>query len=102
MLQLAVFTSAKKPKIAPSYAWSITEPLGEHYPSTIDTLQYNYQRQTVPVIVAAFDINPHDKRRQQKRAQAADIFKAAVAQFVDKAQRNKTEGQSIKYIQLAA
>ena len=47
MLPLAVFTSAKKPKIAPSYAWSITEPLGEHYPSTIDTLQYNYQRQAV-------------------------------------------------------
>lgn len=52
MLPLAVFTSAKKPKIAPSYAWSITEPLGEHYPSTIDTLQYNYQRQAVPSLVS--------------------------------------------------
>lgn len=34
------------------YAWSITEPLGERYPSTIDTLQYNYQRQAVPSLVS--------------------------------------------------
>ena len=34
------------------YAWSITEPLGERYPSTFDTLQYNYQRQAIPSLVS--------------------------------------------------
>lgn len=32
----------------PGSAWTISLPLGEHIPSTIDTLQYNYQRQAVP------------------------------------------------------
>lgn len=40
--------SKKAQAVAPSFAWKITEPLGEHYESTIDTLQYNYQRQAIP------------------------------------------------------
>ena len=38
----------KQVQLEPSWAWRITEPLGERYESTIDTLQYNYQRQAVP------------------------------------------------------
>lgn len=34
--------------IAPSYAWQLIEPLGLHKESTIDTLSYNYQHQSVP------------------------------------------------------
>lgn len=41
-------SAERKQQLEPSYAWSITEPLGERYPSTIDTLQYNYQRQAIP------------------------------------------------------
>lgn len=41
-------TSAKKKfTFGPSYAWSITEPLCERFPSTIDTLQLNYHRQAL-------------------------------------------------------
>lgn len=43
---------AKKPVIAPSYAWTTMAPLGLHEPSTIDTLLYNYQRQSVPSAVS--------------------------------------------------
>ena len=35
-------------ELEPSYAWTITEPLGQRYSSTIDTLQYNYHLQAVP------------------------------------------------------
>ena len=35
--------------VAPSYAWTITQPLGQRYESTIDTLQYNYAQNFVPV-----------------------------------------------------
>ena len=35
--------------IAPSYAWVISQPLGQRYESTIDTLQYNYAQKFVPV-----------------------------------------------------
>lgn len=45
-------TQKPKKPLAPSYAWSITEPLGERYKSTIDTLQYNYQKQSVPSMVS--------------------------------------------------
>ena len=38
----------KKVKVEPSYAWSISEPLGLHYESTIDTLLLNYHKQWVP------------------------------------------------------
>ena len=34
--------------LEPSTAWTITEPLGQRYPSTIDTLLYNYHQQAVP------------------------------------------------------
>lgn len=44
--------SSKSQQLAPSYAWTITEPLGERYLSTIDTLQYNYQRQAIPSLVS--------------------------------------------------
>lgn len=40
--------AAKKTVWGPSSAWSITDPLGERYENTIDTLAYNYQRQAVP------------------------------------------------------
>lgn len=38
----------KKAKIEPSYAWSISEPLGLHYESTIDTLFLNYHKASIP------------------------------------------------------
>ena len=34
--------------VEPSYAWTISEPLGLRYTSTIDTLQYNYFQQAIP------------------------------------------------------
>lgn len=34
--------------IAPSYAWTISQPLGQRYESTIDTLQNNYAQNFVP------------------------------------------------------
>lgn len=40
--------AAKKVKVEPSYAWSISEPLGLHYPSTIDTLLLNYHKESIP------------------------------------------------------
>ena len=33
--------------IAPSYAWTISQPLGQRYESTIDTLKYNYAQNFV-------------------------------------------------------
>lgn len=35
--------------VAPSYAWTISQPLGQRYESTIDTLQDNYAQKFVPV-----------------------------------------------------
>lgn len=50
---MAVTASAKRnPQLAPSYAWTITDPLGQRYESTIDTLQLNYHRQAVPSLVS--------------------------------------------------
>lgn len=50
---LAVSASAKRePQLASSYAWTITEPLGQRYASTIDTLQLNYHLQAVPALVS--------------------------------------------------
>lgn len=40
--------AARNPKLAPSYAWTISEPLGQRYLSSIDTLQYNYFQQAIP------------------------------------------------------
>lgn len=42
---------AKRPVIAPSYAWTIMPPLGLHEPSTIDTLFRNYSLRSVPSAV---------------------------------------------------
>lgn len=44
--------AAKRQKVAPSYAWTISEPLGLHFPGTIDTLQYNYYRTAIPSLVS--------------------------------------------------
>lgn len=33
-------------------AWTLDLPLGMHFPSTIDTLTYNYQRQTIPSMIS--------------------------------------------------
>ena len=38
----------KAVKVEPSYAWSISEPLGLHYESTIDTLFLNYHKESIP------------------------------------------------------
>ena len=35
--------------LAPSYAWTISKPLGQRFESTIDTLQDNYAQNFVPV-----------------------------------------------------
>jgi len=43
---------AKKQRVEPSYAWSVSEPLGQHYPSTIDTLHLDYHRTMVPSLVS--------------------------------------------------
>ncbi len=41
--------AAKKPvQVEPSYAWTAVAPLGLRYPSTIDTLLYNYYLTAVP------------------------------------------------------
>lgn len=48
---LAVFqtiSAATKYKIAPSYAWTMLEPLGLREPATIDTSLINYSRRSVP------------------------------------------------------
>ena len=42
----------KKAKVAPSYAWTISQPLGNHYESTIDTLTYNYAQKFVPWLIS--------------------------------------------------
>lgn len=41
-------TSAKKQEVAPSYAWTLLEPLGMRETSTIDTTLYNYYLSCVP------------------------------------------------------
>lgn len=41
-------SAARNPKVQPSYAWTISQPLGMHYLSTIDTLLYNYYQQSIP------------------------------------------------------
>lgn len=38
----------KQDTVKRSSAWTLNFPLGEHVPSTIDTLLYNYQRQAIP------------------------------------------------------
>lgn len=43
---------AKGVVVEPSYAWTISEPLGLRYQSTIDTLQYNYYQQAIPSMVS--------------------------------------------------
>ena len=40
--------SKKKATIAPSYAWTVQQPLGLRDSSTIDTLLYNYYKQSIP------------------------------------------------------
>ena len=42
---------SKKQRVEPSFAWSVSEPLGLHYPSTIDTLFLDYHRTMVPSLV---------------------------------------------------
>lgn len=43
-----VLKKQKKVKVEPSYAWSLSEPLGLHYESTIDTLFLNYHKALIP------------------------------------------------------
>ena len=43
---------SKKQRVEPSFAWSVSEPLGLHYPSTIDTLFLDYHRTMVPSLVS--------------------------------------------------
>jgi len=47
-VQTAKTPAAKSVKVEPSYAWSISEPLGLHYESTIDTLFLNYHKESIP------------------------------------------------------
>lgn len=42
----------KAQKIEPSYAWTISDPLGLHYESTIDTLPENYHATAVPSLIS--------------------------------------------------
>ena len=43
---------SKKQRVEPSVAWSVSEPLGLHFPSTIDTLFLDYHRTMVPSLVS--------------------------------------------------
>ena len=45
-------SSSKKQRVEPSVAWSVSEPLGLHYPSTIDTIHLDYHRTMVPSLVS--------------------------------------------------
>ena len=45
-------SKAKKQRVEPSFAWSVSEPLGLHYPSTIDTIHLDYHRTMVPSMVS--------------------------------------------------
>ena len=45
-------TKGKKQRVEPSVAWSVGEPLGLHYPSTIDTIHLDYHRTMVPSMVS--------------------------------------------------
>lgn len=47
-----VTSSKPKVQLKPSYAWKLLPPLGLHEPSTIDTTEYNYQRESVPGMVS--------------------------------------------------
>ena len=40
--------AAKRKVVEPSYAWTISEPLGLHFPGTIDTVLTTYYRSVVP------------------------------------------------------
>lgn len=42
----------KKQRVEPSFAWSVSEPLGLHYQSTIDTIHLDYHRTMVPSMVS--------------------------------------------------
>lgn len=47
-LTKASVKKSKEVKVEPSYAWSVSEPLGLHYASTIDTLFLNYHKEQIP------------------------------------------------------
>ena len=47
-IALGMELSAKNPKVAPSFAWTMSDPLGLRLPSTIDTLHINYAQTLVP------------------------------------------------------
>lgn len=47
-LATVAVNGAKKPVIAPSYAWKTIQPLGLHEPAGIDTVLHNYYLQAVP------------------------------------------------------
>ncbi len=47
MLNVAMIMAKDSVVIAPSYAWTISQPLGQRYEATIDTLQYNYAQEFV-------------------------------------------------------
>lgn len=48
----ALTLTAKKPVIAPSWAWQASPLLGDTRRSTIDTLMLNYDRQAIPALVS--------------------------------------------------
>ncbi|MGM9803213.1 MAG: putative porin [Muribaculaceae bacterium] len=52
MLPVTAAWAVKRQKVEPSYAWTISQPLGLHYPGTIDTLQYNFFRSVIPSLVS--------------------------------------------------
>ncbi len=44
--------SKKNEEVKPGNAWTLTDPLGLHEPSTLDTLLYNYQRRNIPSMIS--------------------------------------------------
>lgn len=52
-LATVAVNGAKKPVIAPSYAWKTIQPLGLHEPAGIDTVLHNYYLQAVPSEVSS-------------------------------------------------
>ncbi len=48
----SVAFASNRQMLEPSFAWRLSEPLGAHIPSTIDTLQYNYYKRFVPSMIS--------------------------------------------------
>lgn len=79
----------KKDSIKEGSAWTLTFPLGDHIPSQIDTLTYNYQRQAIPsqqsdayVTTGNFGSEGINMIYMQRRERETFIFKDALYKWL--------------------